>query len=110
VKKAGIIRCRETEEMCPGTMDFKVAKEGKGAFEETGPVELVGYLTCGGCPGKRVAYRAEMMVEKKKAEVIAFGSCITKGNHAYPCPNFESIKKAVTEKIGDRALILDWTH
>ena len=110
MKKAGIIRCRETEEMCPGTSDFRVALQGKGAFEATGPVELVGYLTCGGCPGKRAAYRAKMMVDKKGAEVIAMGSCIQKGNHAYPCPFFELMRKEIAEKIGDGVLLLDWTH
>ena len=37
--KVGIIRCQLTEDMCPGSTDFKVAREGTLAFEETGPVE-----------------------------------------------------------------------
>jgi len=28
--KAGIIRCMQTEDMCPGTTDFKVMREKKG--------------------------------------------------------------------------------
>jgi hypothetical protein len=32
--KVGIIRCQQTEDMCPGTTDFKVALSGKLAFEE----------------------------------------------------------------------------
>ena len=47
---AGIIRCQQTEDMCPGTTDFKVAGKGILAFKETGPAELVGFVTCGGCP------------------------------------------------------------
>ncbi len=38
--KVGIIRCQLTEDMCPGSTDFKVAKEGTLAFKETGPVEI----------------------------------------------------------------------
>jgi len=110
MKKAGIIRCRETEEMCPGTADFKAAGEGKGAFEETGPVELVGFITCGGCPGKRAAYRAKMMVEKKGVEIVALGSCIKKGNHAYPCPHFDEMLRAIEKQVGENVKILDWTH
>jgi hypothetical protein len=37
-----MIRCQQTEDLCPGTTDFKVAKEGKLAFAESGPVEVVG--------------------------------------------------------------------
>lgn len=42
--KVGIIRCQLTEDTCPGSTDFKVAKEGTLAFEETGPVEIIGFL------------------------------------------------------------------
>ena len=31
--KVGLIRCMQTEDMCPGTTDFKVMKEKKCAFE-----------------------------------------------------------------------------
>ena len=31
--KVGIIRCMQTEDYCPGTTDFKVIRERKGAFE-----------------------------------------------------------------------------
>ena len=42
--KVGIIRCQQTEDMCSGNTDFKVASEGKLAFEETGPVEVMGFV------------------------------------------------------------------
>ena len=31
--KLGVIRCMQTEDYCPGTADFKVIKNRKGAFE-----------------------------------------------------------------------------
>ncbi len=48
--KAGIIRCMQTEDMCPGTTDFKVMREKKCAFENIdGEIEVIGFNTCGGC-------------------------------------------------------------
>jgi len=64
--KVGMIRCQQTEDMCPGNTDFKVAKAGKLAFEETGPVEVVGFVSCGGCPGKRAIIRAKTPNPNKK--------------------------------------------
>ncbi|MCX6687637.1 MAG: CGGC domain-containing protein [Methanoregula sp.] len=47
--KVGIIRCQLTEDLCPGTTDFKIARDGTLAFTETGPVEIIGFTSCGGC-------------------------------------------------------------
>jgi predicted metal-binding protein len=108
--KVGIIRCQQTEDMCPGTTDFKVASEGKGVFEETGPVEVVGFLSCGGCPGKKAVSRAKML-EEKGADVVVLASCISRGNPiGFPCPHFEAIKDAVAKKLGPKTRVLDWTH
>lgn len=108
--KVGIIRCQQTEDMCPGNTDFKVAARGKLAFEEIGPSEVVGFVTCGGCPGKRAATRAKLMVERG-AEAIAFASCISRGNPiGFACPHFEQMKAAVKRKVGEEIVILDYTH
>ncbi|MBW1940524.1 MAG: CGGC domain-containing protein [Deltaproteobacteria bacterium] len=108
--KVGIIRCQQTEDMCPGTSDFKVTREGTKAFEETGPVEIVGLTTCGGCPGKRAIARAKLMVDRG-AEAIAFASCISRGNPiGYPCPHFANMRDAVIKKIGPDIKIFEYTH
>ena len=108
--KVGIIRCQQTEDMCPGTTDFLVAKQGKSAFENTGPVEVIGFVSCGGCPGKKAVTRAKMLVDRG-AEAVAFASCIAKGNPiGFPCPNFEKMKEAVEKKVGQDIKIIDWTH
>jgi predicted metal-binding protein len=110
MKKVGIIRCQQTEDMCPGNTDFKVAKEGKFAFEETGPVDIVGFVSCGGCPGKRAISRAKLMVERG-AEVIVFASCISRGNPiGFPCPNYENMKDAIIRKVGAEIQIIEYTH
>ena len=108
--KVGVIRCQQTEDMCPGTMDCVVASEGKMAFADTGPVEIVGFLSCGGCPGKRAVPRAKMMVDRG-AEAIVIASCISKGNPiGFPCPHFEEIKECIAKKIGPEVKIIEWTH
>ncbi|NCC84080.1 MAG: CGGC domain-containing protein [Clostridia bacterium] len=108
--KVGIIRCQQTEDMCPGTTDFKIAAEGKMAFEETGPVEIIGFISCGGCPGKRAIPRAKMLVERG-AQAIVFASCISKGNPiGMPCPHYQEMKEAVIRKVGDGVRIIEWTH
>ncbi len=110
MKKVGIIRCQQTEDMCPGSADFKVASSGKLAFKEYGPCEITGFVTCGGCPGKKAVTRAKMMIERG-AEIIAMASCIKRGNPiGYPCPHFETMKKAIEKQVGAKAILLDWTH
>ena len=108
--KVGLIRCRQTESICPGTTDFKVAGKGLKAFEETGPVEIVGFISCGGCPGKKAVGRAKEMV-KRGAEAIVFTSCMSRGNPiGFACPHFETIKDAVTRAVGPEIKIIDYTH
>jgi predicted metal-binding protein len=108
--KVGIIRCQQTEDMCPGNTDFKVAKEGKMAFENTGPVEVIGFVSCGGCPGKKAVTRGKLMVDRG-AEAIALASCISKGNPiGYPCPHYEDIRNALGKKLSAEIPLIEWTH
>ena len=110
MKRVAIIRCQQTEDLCPGTMDFKVAREGKLAFEALGPVEVVGFVSCGGCPGKRAVSRAQILVDRG-VDVIAFASCISKGNPiGFACPHFANMKDAIRRKVGDGVAFLDYTH
>jgi len=108
--KVGLIRCRQTEDMCPGNTDFKIAREGTMVFEETGPVEIVGLLSCGGCPGKNAGRRAKLIVERG-AEAIVICSCISRGNPiGFPCPNFESIRDSVRKAVGPDIKVFEYTH
>lgn len=109
--KAGLIRCMQTEDMCPGTTDFKVMKEKKCAFEGVeGEIEVVGFISCGGCPGKKAVTRAAEMV-KRGADTIVLTSCITKGNPiGFPCPNAAQMKAAIEKKVGHSIKIIDYTH
>lgn len=109
MKKVGIIRCQQTEDMCPGTTDFKTAEKGTLAFEAFGPCEIIGFVSCGGCPGKRAVTRAKMLADRG-AEAVFLASCIKKGNPVgMPCPNYEAMKTAIEKKL-DSIVIVDWTH
>ena len=44
MKKVGIIRCQQTEDLCPGTTDFVTAAKGKGSFEAFGECQIVGFV------------------------------------------------------------------
>ena len=110
MRKAGIIRCQQTEDLCPDTTDFVSASAGTGAFAETGPVEIVGFVSCGGCPDKRAVARATMLA-KRGAEVVALASCLKKGLPVgIPCPHIEAMGKAIRAKLPKEVLFLDWTH
>lgn len=109
--KVGLIRCMQTEDMCPATTDLKVMREKKCAFEGVeGEIEVIGVNTCGGCPGKKAVTRAAEMV-KRGADTIALASCITKGNPiGFACPNAPAMKDAIARKLGDSVKIIDYTH
>lgn len=110
MKKVGIIRCQQTEDMCPGTTDFRIAKEGKLIFEEIGPSEIVGFVSCGGCPGKKASTRAKTMVTRG-AEIIVLASCICKGNPiGFPCPHAEQIKSSIKNTLGESIIVYDYSH
>ena len=109
--KVGIIRCQQTEDYCPGTTDFRMLRERKGAFagvEEE--IELVGFINCGGCPAKRSVLRARELV-RRGADTIAFASCIQKGTPiGYPCPFAQAMKELIARDLGDKVRVLDYTH
>lgn len=80
----------------PRTTDFKVMEEKKCAFENVGEeIEVIGFTTCGGCPGKKAITRAAEMV-KRGADTIVLCSCITKGNPiGFACHHAQSMKAAI---------------
>lgn len=109
--KLGIIRCMQTEDYCPGTTDFKMIQARMGAFTDVSEdIELVGFINCGGCPGKKAVLRAKELV-KRGADTIAFASCIKKGTPiGFPCPMANQMIQAVKKAVGDDVTILDYTH
>lgn len=109
--KVGFIRCLQTEDMCPGTTDFRIIREKKCAFEGVQEeIEIIGFVTCGGCPGKKAVTRAAEMV-RRGADTIVLASCITRGNPiGVPCPHAQTMREAIIRKLGDSVRIIDYTH
>ena len=68
--KVGIIIC-DRYKSCAGGKCFRAAARKEGAFSIYGnsEVEIVGYTTCGGCPGGNIEYAPEEMI-KNGAEYI----------------------------------------
>lgn len=113
--KVGIVRCAIVAEFCPASSCIKAIKEREGAFKGL-DVELIGLITCGGCPGKKVSSNVKTLIEKG-ADIIALSSCMTRGypvgSNAFVCQNLEDIKKSIEEflkKNAPNVRIIDWTH
>ena len=109
--KLGIIRCMQTEDYCPGTADFRVIKEKQGAFREIREeIEIIGFVSCGGCPAKKSVLRARELV-RRGADTIALASCIQRGTPiGYPCPFAAEMKELIAKDLGQGITILDYTH
>ncbi len=109
--RVGIIRCQQTEDYCPGTTDFRMIREKKGAFEGIEEeIEIVGFINCGGCPAKKAVLRARELV-KRGADTIVFASCIQKGTPiGYPCPFARRMKEIIAKELGEEIRFLDYTH
>jgi len=96
--KIGIIIC-DRYKSCAGGKCFRSIKERAGAFDiyRDKKVELVGYTTCGGCPGGNIEYAPEEM-KKNGAEVIHFATGMVVGYP--PCPYINYFKKFIETKFG----------
>ena len=109
--KLGLIRCLQTEEMCPASRCLDVMRRKKDAFAGVAEdIELVGVTTCGGCPGKKAGLRAALLV-RRGAQAIALASCITRGAPIdYACPFAAKLAQVVRAAVGGDVPIFDYTH
>jgi predicted metal-binding protein len=85
MKKIGIIICHRYG-TCGGGKCFRALRERVGGFAVYSPeesLEVVGYSTCGGCPGGNVEYVPEEMIANG-AEVIHLATGLVVGYP--PCP------------------------
>ena len=111
--KVGIIRCMQTEDYCPGSVDFAAIRNRKCAFshvDENENIEVVGFVSCGGCPGKKILMRSREL-QKRGADTIALASCITVGTPiGFACPHAEKIKAMLANDLDESITFLDHTH
>jgi len=86
--KIGIIICDRYRD-CAGGKCLRSLRLREGAFAryEGEEVELVGYATCGGCPGGNVEY-APAEMKKNGAQVIHLATGLVVGYP--PCPHIDA--------------------
>ena len=102
--KIGIIIC-DRYKTCAGGKCFRAMRNKEGAFniyKDNDKLELVGYTTCGGCPGGNIEYTPEEMI-KNGAEVIHFATGFVVGYP--PCPYIDHFKNFIEEKYGIKVVI-----
>lgn len=101
--KIGIIICDRYRE-CAGGKCFRALSNREGAFEryKDKDVELVGYTTCGGCPGGNVEY-APAEMQKNNADVVHFATGLVVGYP--PCPYLEHFRDFIPAKYGMEVVI-----
>ncbi len=102
-KKIGIIIC-DRYRSCAGGKCFRALKNREGAFSvyQEDEVEIVGYTSCGGCPGGNVEYAPEEM-QKNGAEIIHFATGLVVGYP--PCPYIEHFRDYIKTKFGMEVVI-----
>jgi predicted metal-binding protein len=97
--KIGIIIC-DRYRSCAGGKCFRSARERAGAFSrypEDEPLEIVGFTSCGGCPGGNIEYAPEEML-KNGAEAIHLATGLVVGYP--PCPWTEYFRDFVEARYG----------
>ncbi len=102
--KIGIIIC-DRYKTCAGGKCFKALNNRDGAFDvysKCEDLELVGYTTCGGCPGGNIEYAPEEM-KKNGAEVVHLATGLVVGYP--PCPYIKDFQKFIPEKYGLKVVV-----
>ena len=95
--KIGIIIC-DRYKTCAGGKCFKAMHDREGAFNiynKNEELEIVGYTSCGGCPGGNIEYAPEEMI-KNGAKAIHFATGFIVGYP--PCPYISHFKEFIEDK------------
>lgn len=105
--RIGIVRCDIVSEVCPGVACFNAFNKRKIHFSEYGKdAEIIGFFTCGGCPGRRV-FRLVDSLLKHNVDVIHLSSCMLMEKSYSKCPHLEDIKQMIT---GKGVKVVEGTH
>lgn len=102
--KVGIIIC-DRYKSCAGGKCLRALRNREGAFDiysKNDQVELVGYTSCGACPGGNIEYAPEEMINNG-AEVIHLATGLVVGYP--PCPYISQFKSLITEKYGLKVVV-----
>ncbi len=103
MKKIGIIIC-DRYHTCAGGKCLRSLREREGGFARYADeeVELVGYTTCGGCPGGNVEYAPEEM-KKNGADVVHLATGLVVGYP--PCPRLDYFREFIPRKFGMEVVV-----
>jgi predicted metal-binding protein len=98
MRKVGIIICHRYQ-TCAGGKCLRSLRNREGAFAryEGEEVELVGYASCGGCPGGNVEY-APAEMKKNGAETIHLATGLVVGYP--PCPHLQVFCDFIPARFG----------
>lgn len=102
--RIGIIIC-DRYNKCAGGKCFRSMREHEGAFDiypNDEELELVGYTSCGGCPGGNVEYACEEML-KNGVDVVHLATGLVVGYP--PCPYTSYFKAFLEEKFGVKVVV-----
>jgi predicted metal-binding protein len=102
--KIAIIIC-DRYRSCAGGKCFRALRNREGAFDiyaKEEIVEIVGYTSCGGCPGGNIEYAPEEMI-KNGAEVIHLATGFVVGYP--PCPHINKFKDFIEDKYNIKVVI-----
>jgi predicted metal-binding protein len=97
--KIGIVTC-DRYRSCAGGKCFRAARERAGGFARYAAdqaLEVVGFTSCGGCPGGNIEYAPEEMV-KNGAEAIHLATGLVVGYP--PCPWTAYFKQFIEARYG----------
>ena len=99
MKKIAIITCARYRD-CGGGKCFRALRERRGGFSRYAaeePVEIVGFSSCGGCPGGNVEnVPAEFLKNGAQAVHLATGLVV-----GYPpCPRIRAFKAFIESRYG----------
>lgn len=96
--KIGIIIC-DRYKSCAGGKCLRALQKREGAFSKydiNTNIEIVGYTSCGGCPGGNIEYSPEEMIKNGVEEIyLATGFVV-----GYPpCPYIKYFKEFIEKKF-----------
>ncbi len=96
--KIAVVRCDIVSEVCPGVACFKAFNKRMVHFGEYGrDAEMIGFFTCGGCPGRRV-FRLVDSLLRHEVDVIHLSSCMLMEKSYSKCPHLEDIRQMILKK------------
>jgi predicted metal-binding protein len=103
VRKIGIIIC-DRYRSCAGGKCLRAMRNREGSFDiyRGEDVELVGYTSCGGCPGGNIEYAGEEMVKNGVTDIhLATGLLV-----GYPpCPSVDYFARFLKERYNVRVVL-----